>query len=161
MATARAAANALHTPLYRYLGGTDLELPQTFHNVINGGEHADTGGQRHHGSHRSVPAFGDNVGRPEFPGQLLPVLVTHHRDDALGPAQLGRDHTAQANRTVAQDHDCIPGLDLGRGGRMIAGRHYVCQRDKRAEHRVAVVARLARDFHQAQSALVKRRYSPW
>lgn len=43
MATARAAAKALHTPLYRYLGGTDLELPQTFHNVINGGEHADNG----------------------------------------------------------------------------------------------------------------------
>ena len=41
MATARAAANALHIPLYRYLGGTDLELPQTFHNVINGGEHAN------------------------------------------------------------------------------------------------------------------------
>lgn len=41
MATAKAAANALHIPLYRYLGGTDLELPQTFHNVINGGEHAN------------------------------------------------------------------------------------------------------------------------
>lgn len=41
MATARAAANALHIPLYRYLGGTDLELPQTFHNVINGDEHAN------------------------------------------------------------------------------------------------------------------------
>lgn len=41
MATARAAANAEKIPLYRYLGGTDLELPQTFHNVINGGEHAD------------------------------------------------------------------------------------------------------------------------
>lgn len=41
MATARAAANALHILLYRYLGGTDLELPQTFHNVINGGEHAN------------------------------------------------------------------------------------------------------------------------
>lgn len=43
MATARAAANTLKQPLYRYLGGTDLELPQTFHNVINGGEHADNG----------------------------------------------------------------------------------------------------------------------
>ncbi|ERL65202.1 phosphopyruvate hydratase [Schleiferilactobacillus shenzhenensis] len=41
MANVRAAANEQHTPLYRYLGGTDLELPQTFHNVINGGEHAD------------------------------------------------------------------------------------------------------------------------
>ncbi|MCE5961189.1 enolase [Pediococcus pentosaceus] len=36
-------AVATHQPLYRYLGGTDLELPQTFHNVINGGEHADNG----------------------------------------------------------------------------------------------------------------------
>lgn len=43
MATARAAALATHQPLYRYLGGTDLELPQTFHNVINGGKHADNG----------------------------------------------------------------------------------------------------------------------
>ncbi len=43
MATAKAAANSIHQPLYRYLGGTDLELPQTFHNVINGGEHADNG----------------------------------------------------------------------------------------------------------------------
>lgn len=41
MAVARAAAKATKQPLYRYLGGTDLELPQTFHNVINGGEHAD------------------------------------------------------------------------------------------------------------------------
>ncbi|GAB7171465.1 hypothetical protein TUA1478L_34590 [Lactiplantibacillus plantarum] len=43
MATCRAAAAETHQPLYRYLGGTDLELPQTFHNVINGGEHADNG----------------------------------------------------------------------------------------------------------------------
>lgn len=41
MAVCRAAANETNQPLYRYLGGTDLELPQTFHNVINGGEHAD------------------------------------------------------------------------------------------------------------------------
>ncbi|BDR60601.1 phosphopyruvate hydratase [Lactobacillus xylocopicola] len=43
MATAAAAAKDSHQPLYRYLGGTDLEMPQTFHNVINGGEHADNG----------------------------------------------------------------------------------------------------------------------
>ncbi|CAM3127784.1 enolase [Lactobacillus bombicola] len=43
MATAAAAAKDTHQPLYRYLGGTDLEMPQTFHNVINGGEHADNG----------------------------------------------------------------------------------------------------------------------
>lgn len=43
MATARAAAASQKIPLYRYLGGVDLELPQPFFNVINGGVHADSG----------------------------------------------------------------------------------------------------------------------
>ncbi|TYC47872.1 phosphopyruvate hydratase [Weissella muntiaci] len=43
MAVARAAANSKHVPLYRYLGGIDLQLPQPFFNVINGGVHADSG----------------------------------------------------------------------------------------------------------------------
>lgn len=38
MAIARAASKSKKEPLYRYLGGCDLELPQTFHNVINGGQ---------------------------------------------------------------------------------------------------------------------------
>jgi len=42
LATARAAANALHVPLYRYLGGPNGRiLPLPMLNVINGGEHAD------------------------------------------------------------------------------------------------------------------------
>ena len=43
MAVARAAAQSQKIPLYRYLGGVDLELPQPFFNVINGGVHADSG----------------------------------------------------------------------------------------------------------------------
>ncbi|PCS10777.1 phosphopyruvate hydratase [Lactococcus lactis subsp. hordniae] len=43
MAISRAAANSEKIPLYRYLGGVDLELPQSFFNVINGGVHADSG----------------------------------------------------------------------------------------------------------------------
>ena len=43
MAIARAAPRSKDEPLYRYLGGCDLEMPQTFHNVINGGKHADNG----------------------------------------------------------------------------------------------------------------------
>lgn len=43
MAVARAAASSRGIPLYRYLGGDDLELPQPFFNVINGGAHADSG----------------------------------------------------------------------------------------------------------------------
>ncbi len=42
MATARAAASSLNTPLYRYLGGMSANvLPVPMMNIINGGAHAD------------------------------------------------------------------------------------------------------------------------
>ena len=42
MAVARAAANSLRIPLYRYLGGSNASLlPVPCMNVINGGRHAD------------------------------------------------------------------------------------------------------------------------
>ncbi len=42
LATARASANALELPLYRYLGGiTATTLPVPLMNIINGGAHAD------------------------------------------------------------------------------------------------------------------------
>ena len=42
MATARAAANALEVPLYRYIGGPNAHvLPVPMMNILNGGEHAD------------------------------------------------------------------------------------------------------------------------
>lgn len=42
MAVARAAANSLHIPLFRYLGGINAAtLPVPMLNIINGGSHAD------------------------------------------------------------------------------------------------------------------------
>jgi enolase len=42
LAVAKAAANALETPLYRYVGGTMArDLPVPMMNIINGGAHAD------------------------------------------------------------------------------------------------------------------------
>ncbi len=42
LAVAKAAANALELPLYRYIGGTNAkELPVPMMNIINGGAHAD------------------------------------------------------------------------------------------------------------------------
>ena len=42
MAVARAAANALHIPLYRYLGGVSAgKMPVPMMNILNGGKHAD------------------------------------------------------------------------------------------------------------------------
>ena len=44
MATARAAAEALDLPLWRYLGGAQASLlPTPMMNIINGGQHADNG----------------------------------------------------------------------------------------------------------------------
>lgn len=44
LATARASANALKIPLYRYLGGVHANvLPVPMMNIINGGAHADNG----------------------------------------------------------------------------------------------------------------------
>lgn len=42
LASARASANSLNIPLYRYIGGTDAKvLPVPQMNIINGGRHAD------------------------------------------------------------------------------------------------------------------------
>ena len=42
IASARAAANALQIPLYRFLGGTNVKkLPVPMMNIMNGGRHAD------------------------------------------------------------------------------------------------------------------------
>ena len=42
MAVARAAANALNIPLYRYLGGASaMKVPVPMMNILNGGKHAD------------------------------------------------------------------------------------------------------------------------
>jgi len=42
LATAKAAAAALHLPLYRYIGGVNARvLPVPMANIINGGKHAD------------------------------------------------------------------------------------------------------------------------
>lgn len=42
MAAAKAAANALHIPLYMYLGGTNAkQMPVPMMNIMNGGKHAD------------------------------------------------------------------------------------------------------------------------
>ncbi len=44
LATAKAAADALGLPLYRYVGGVDATLlPVPMMNILNGGAHADNG----------------------------------------------------------------------------------------------------------------------
>ena len=49
---------------------------------------------------RLVAAFGDDVSRAEFARELLPRLVTAHRNDPLGPHQPGGEHAEEADRAV-------------------------------------------------------------
>ena len=62
MAVAKATANSLKLPLYRYLGGTNAKiLPTPMMNIINGGRHAD-----------------NNVDFQEF--MIVPVNAENFRD---------------------------------------------------------------------------------
>lgn len=62
MACARASAQALHLPLYRYLGGANASvLPVPMMNILNGGSHAD-----------------NNVDFQEF--MVMPVGAEHFSD---------------------------------------------------------------------------------
>src|SRR5262249_8846756 len=47
-----------------------------------------------------VPTLGHNLGRAEFAGQFLPLLVTAHRDDALGTHLFRGKNSEQADCTV-------------------------------------------------------------
>jgi enolase len=72
MAVARAAANALGLPLWRYLGGARARmLPAPLMNVLNGGKHADNGLEIQ--EFMIVP-----VGFPQFSEALRAGVETFH-----------------------------------------------------------------------------------
>ena len=52
----------------------------------------------------------------ELAGEFLPFLVTAHGDDPLRPHLFGRQDAEQAHRAVADDHDGLSGLHVGRVG---------------------------------------------
>ena len=73
---------------------------------------ADSLGQVLDAGHALVAALGHDVGRAEFAGELLPRLVTAHRDDPLGTHLLGGKHAEQADRAVTDDRDRRAGFTL-------------------------------------------------
>jgi len=77
LATARAAADALGLPLWRYLGGAQARvLPAPLMNIINGGAHADSGLEIQ--EFMVVP-----VGAPTFRDALRAGAETFHHLKAL------------------------------------------------------------------------------
>src|SRR6516165_10634583 len=60
-----------------------------------------------------VAALGHNFGRPELAGELLPRLVTAHRDNPLSTDLPAREHTEETNRAVTDDHERHARLNVG------------------------------------------------
>ena len=58
-----------------------------------------------------LAAFADHVGRAELPCEIEPVLVPAHDDDLLGAEPLGGEHSADADRAVADDGHCAAATD--------------------------------------------------
>ena len=86
-------------------------------------------------------ALGHDISRTEFAGERRAILVTAHGNNARGTTHLGGNHTAQADCTIAHDHGCVTGLDLGRNRRVITGGHHIGNGQQRSERRVVVVFR--------------------
>ena len=65
--------------------------------------------------------LGDDVRCAELASQPRAVVVTAHGDDPLRPESGCREHSAEPDGAVSDDHHHAPGSDLGRGGRVMAG----------------------------------------
>jgi enolase len=98
LATARAAADALGVPLYRYLGGVNARrLPVPMMNILNGGQHADNNVDIQ--EFMVVP-----VGFPSFPEALRAgVEVFHNLKKVLKEKGL--------NTAVGDEGGFAPSLD--------------------------------------------------
>jgi enolase len=88
LAVARAAANSLGTPLYRYLGGVNAKyLPVPMMNILNGGKHADNNVdfQEFMVMPVGAPTFGEalRMGAEVF-HQLKKVLKERQLNTAVG-----------------------------------------------------------------------------
>src|SRR6266496_1651907 len=124
--------------LHRLLGADALQ-----HRIST-----DSVGQILDASHALVAALGHDVGRAELAGELLPRLVTAHRDDSFGAHLLGGEHTEEADRPVSDDGDRHAGFYIRRlggepacaedvGGRQQA-RNHVLRGDSGRRHEGAV-----------------------
>ena len=83
MAVARAAADALDLPLYRYLGGVSADtMPVPMFNILNGGQHAD--------NNVDIQEFMIMpVGAPDYPtGLRMATEVFHHLKKVLSARNL-------------------------------------------------------------------------
>ena len=108
--------------------------------------------------HALVTAFDHDVGRAEFARELLPRLVTAHRDDPLGAHLLGGEHAEQANGAVTDDHDGRAWLHVRRVGGEPAGAQDIRRGEQAGDQVVRGKARCrhqraVREWHAQQGRL--------
>lgn len=110
---------------------TESSVP-TLENCVR----ADPVGHLHDLFEAFVAPLSNDVGCPEGPGYGLSVGVAAHRDDPLGSELGGREHTGEADRPVADNHDGAAGSDIGADRRVPPGAHDVREREKARHQRL-------------------------
>src|SRR5208282_5890753 len=96
-----------HRPGTRALDGLRHRFPgaHAFQHRVR----ADAFGQFLDPGHTLIATLGDDVGRAEFEGEVLPCLVAAHRDDSPCAHLICGKHAHEPNRTVTHDDDSRTG----------------------------------------------------
>jgi hypothetical protein len=83
-----------------------------------------------------LAALADDVGGSELSPERDPIRIAAEQNDPFGAKPLRRDHTAQPDRTVADDRDDLARANLRRDGCVVAGAHHVRERQQGRRERV-------------------------
>jgi hypothetical protein len=93
---------------------------------------------------RFLAALADDVGCAELQCERGPLRVAAKQNDPLGTEALCRDHTAKPDRAVADDSNRLPRADLRCHSRVVAGSHYIGEREQRRHQAVVSTDRQRR-----------------
>ena len=112
-----------------------MELDRLHHrllraNTLQNRVRTDSIGQLLDAGDAFIAALGHDVGRAELACELLPRLVTAHRDDPFRAHLLGGEHTEQADRAVTDHHDRLARLHVRRIGGKPARAHDIGERQQ-------------------------------
>src|SRR5271166_4861398 len=111
-------------------------------NALQHGIRTDVPGELLDPGHTLIATLGDNVGRAELEGEVLPCLMAAHRDDPPGAHLLCRENTHQSDGAITHDRNCRAGLHTPGIRRVPAGsEHVACRKQARDQ---VVIGQLGR-----------------
>ncbi len=109
--------------------------------VANAPQHgvdAEAPGELAHALDGFPPAFAYDIGRTELLCERDAVIMAAHYDDLLGPETLGGNNPAQPDRSIPDDRHAPARLYPGSDGGVMAGPHYVREREERRHQRIVL-----------------------